>query len=198
MSSSRSDDPKAGAPRQGELPETLAQIYDAHFDFVWRNARRLGVPEASADDVTQDVFMIVQRRLANYDGRASMQAWIFGILMRVVSSHRRSYRRKSANNVPLDQSLNRELGETSDPTPIEQLERAESTQLLERALSKLDEEQRSLLILSEMEEWTLREIAALYDSNINTIYSRLRAAKRAFERAYSLVQSGHVTKETSR
>jgi RNA polymerase sigma-70 factor (ECF subfamily) len=198
VSLSTSGDPTSGASREGELPATLAEIYDTHFDFVWRNARRLGVPEASADDVTQDVFMIVQRRMASYDGRASMQAWIFGILMRVVSTHRRSIRRRSAHDVPLEQSLNRELGEAHEPSPIDQLERTERAQLIDRLLSELSEEQRSLLILCELEEWTLREIAELYGSNINTIYSRIRAAKRAFERAYSQAQAGRAAKERLR
>src|ERR1700761_4891616 len=87
------------------LQQSLAQIYDSYFDFVWRNARRLGVPEASADDVAQDVFVIVQRRIDNYDGRASMQAWIFGILLRVVNDHRRSFRRQGARHVPLESEI---------------------------------------------------------------------------------------------
>jgi RNA polymerase sigma-70 factor (ECF subfamily) len=84
------DDAKKVATSGGSLPESLAQVYETYFDFVWRNARRLGVPEASADDVAQDVFLIVQRRISDCDGRSSMQAWIFGILVRVVRDHRRS------------------------------------------------------------------------------------------------------------
>lgn len=192
------DAPVSGAVR--ELPETLAQIYDEHFDFVWRNARRLGVSEASADDVTQDVFMIVQRRMATYDGRASIQAWIFGILVRVVSTHRRSHRRKGARNVSLDEDLEVSGAVCASPheAPVAQLERAERTRVLARLLDELDEDKRALLILSELEEWTLREIAELYGSNINTIYSRLRAAKRAFERAYQQAHAGQSGKGGSR
>jgi RNA polymerase sigma-70 factor (ECF subfamily) len=170
--------------------EVIAKIYDAHFDFVWRNARRLGVPESSADDVTQDVFMIVQRRIQNYDGRASMQAWIFGILIRVVRNHRRSFGRKGAHNVPFEQDGACELGVAPGPTPIEQAERVEHALLLDKLLGELDEDKRTLLVLSEIEEWTLREIAEFYGSNTNTIHSRLRAAKRAFEQAYLRSQSG--------
>jgi RNA polymerase sigma-70 factor (ECF subfamily) len=171
------------------LPQTLAEIYDKYFDFVWRNARRLGVLEASADDVTQDVFMIVQRRMDDYDGRASMQGWIFGILLRVVRDHRRSFQRKGARHVPLEQDVNGDTGFAHTPSPIEQLERAQRVRLVEQLLSELDEDKRSLLIISELEEWTLREIAQFYGSNINTIYSRLRAAKRAFEQAYERSKS---------
>jgi RNA polymerase sigma-70 factor (ECF subfamily) len=178
------DRTKSETSRPRALPETVEQIYDAYFDFVWRNARRLGVPAASADDVAQDVFMIVQRRIADYDGRASMQAWIFGILVRVVSSHRRSYRRKGARNVPFDYELSCELTAAPELTPVEHAERAERTELLVRLLDELGEDKRTLLILSELEGWTLREIADLLGSNINTVHSRLRAAKRDFERAY--------------
>jgi RNA polymerase sigma-70 factor, ECF subfamily len=95
---------------QVHLPETVARVYDSHFDFVWRNARRLGVPNANADDVVQDVFIVVQRRIADFDGRTSMQAWIFGILLRVVSDHRRNHRRKGARNVSLEHDAARDIG----------------------------------------------------------------------------------------
>lgn len=184
------DDAEATATPEVSLPEALARIYDEHFDFVWRNARRLGVPESTADDVAQDVFVIVQRRLDSYDGRAPMQAWIFGILVRVVRDYRRSFRRKGARNVPLEQAPVRDFGAASGPSPIEQAERAENARLMDKALAELDEDKRTLLILSELEEWTLREIAEFYGSNTSTIHSRLRVAKRAFEQAYRRAQAG--------
>lgn len=177
------------APGQA-LPATLAQIYDTHFAFVWRNARRLGVPKANADDVAQDVFLIVQRRIGDYDGRASMQAWIFGILVRVVRDHRRSFRRKGARHVPLEPDALRDCSQPAEPTPSELAERSERVRLLDRLLGEIDEEKRTLLILSELEEWTLREIAELFGSNVNTIHSRLRAARRAFDQAYARLRAG--------
>lgn len=178
------DEVPGAASAQAALPDALAEIYDAHFDFVWRNARRLGVPEASADDVAQDVFMVVQRRIADYDGRASMQAWIFGILVRVVRDHRRSFRRKGARNVPLELEPAPDPAASPAPTPIDLAERAQRIRLVDKLLGEIGEDKRTLLILSEFEQWTLREIAELFGSNTNTIYSRLQAAKRAFEEAY--------------
>lgn len=184
-------DSKPGRTSESErsLPEPLAQIYDKHFDFVWRNARRLGVPEASAEDVAQDVFLIVQRRLADFDGRVPIQSWIFGILVRVVRDHRRSYRRKGARHVPLEQEVTRQAGVSPGPTPVEQAERAERVRLLDRLLGELDEHKRALLILWKLEGWTLREIAELYGSNVNTIHSRLTVAQREFEQAYTRSQA---------
>jgi RNA polymerase sigma-70 factor (ECF subfamily) len=184
------DDAKPVGTSDSSLPQSLAQVYETYFDFVWRNARRLGVPEASADDVAQDVFMIVQRRMADYDGRSSMQAWIFGIMVRVVRDHRRSFLRRGARHESLE--LHRAACAGTEPTPVEQLEREQRVRLVDHLLGELDEDKRTLLILSELEEWTLREIAEFYGSNINTIYSRLRAAKRDFERAY---QRSHSARE---
>ena len=138
----------------------------------------------------QDVFIVVQRRIADFDGRSSKQAWIFGILQRVVSDHRRNHRRKAARNVPLEHEAARGVGAASGPSPSELAERSERLRLLERLLGELDEQKRTLLILSELEEWTLREIAQFFGSNISTIYSRLRVAKRDFELAYARAQSG--------
>ena len=181
-----------GKSASRDLPtDTLAQIYEDHFDFVWRNARRLGVPEASADDVTQDVFLVVQRRLADFDGRASIRAWIFGILVRVVRDHRRSFRRKGARNVSLEHQSNSDAGTVAHgSSPNELVEHAERVRLFEKLLAELDEDKRTLLILSELEQWTLREIAELFGSNTNTIHSRVRAAKRAFEQANARWQAG--------
>jgi RNA polymerase sigma-70 factor (ECF subfamily) len=181
-----------GAPASRDaLSGALAQIYEAHFDFVWRNARRLGVPEASADDVTQDVFMVVQRRIADFDGRAPIQAWIFGILVRVVRDHRRSFRRKDGRHVSLERAFTSDAAAIAHGTsPNETVEQAERVRLFEQLLAELDEDKRTLLILSELEQWTLREIAELLGSNTNTIHSRVRAAKRAFEEAYARLRAG--------
>jgi RNA polymerase sigma-70 factor (ECF subfamily) len=175
------DDPTA-EPRTA----TLAQIYDEHFDFVWRNARRLGVPAASVDDVVQDVFVVVHRRLGDYDGRAKLRAWIFGILVRVVRDHRRSFRRKGARCASFEpESTHARVAIAHDPIPSELAERAERMRLMEMLLAQLDEDKRMLLVLSVLEQWTLREIGEFLGINIHTIHSRLQVAKRAFEQIYT-------------
>src|SRR5262245_16282732 len=76
-------------------PVAFDAVYDACFDFVWRNARRLGVPDAQLDDAVQEVFLVVHRRLADFEGRSSIKTWVFGILLKVAADHRRALRRKS-------------------------------------------------------------------------------------------------------
>ena len=62
---------------------TYEQVYETNFDFVWRNARRLGLSDGVVDDVVQDVFLVVHRRLAEFQARSSIRTWLFGILLKV-------------------------------------------------------------------------------------------------------------------
>jgi len=182
MRASSPDDARSDAATTQVATKSFEQIYDEYSDFVWRNARRLGVPSSGAEDVVQDVFIVVQRRLPDFDGRTAIQSWIFGILVRVVGHYRRSYQRKDSRCVSLEQDAryhNTSLAGARSPS--EQAENAERLRLLETLLGQLDEGKRTLLVLSELEGWTLREIAEYLGSNTNTVHSRLRAAKRAFE-----------------
>src|SRR3954463_12048644 len=93
--------PSLGAPDSlvpAVLPaptQSFEEIYDEYVDFVWRSARRLGVDEGAVDDVVQQVFMVIYRRLADFAGHPSVKAWIFAIVVRVVRDYRRTMRRKS-------------------------------------------------------------------------------------------------------
>jgi len=164
----------------------FAEIYDGHFDLVWRTARRLGVPEASADDVVQDVFLVLHRKLNEYDGQTPLRRWILGMTVRVVADHRRRYRRKDAPCIPApaDSDGNVLLASTQRPPSVD-VEIDEQMRLLEQLLSQLTEEKREVLVLSELEEMTVPEIAELLGANVNTIYARLRTARQEFERLYA-------------
>ncbi len=163
---------------------SLDAVYEEHFDFVWRTARRLGVPESAADDVVQDTFLVLHRRLAEYDGERPMRRWLVGILTRVVADHRRRYRRKDAACVPHPEESERALP-SSTPPPCADAEQAESVRLLDALLAELDEDKREVLVLAQLEEMTVPEIAELLAANVNTIYARLRTARREFDAAYA-------------
>ena len=90
----------ADAPPRAELDAPglatsldLAEVYRCHAGFVWRVVRRLGVPDAALEDVVHDVFLVVHRRLSEYDGRAALTTWLFGIARGVASNHRRGIAR---------------------------------------------------------------------------------------------------------
>jgi len=168
-------DEPAQAVAQPQLD--LAAVYEAQFDFVWRSARRLGVSTLHLDDVVQEVFLVVHRRLGEFEGRSTLKSWLFGITRRVVRDNRRSAQRKptaSLRREPLD-----EHGRAADRL----LELREQAQLLHELLAELDFDKREVFVLAELEQMSGPEIAAALQINLNTVYARVRAARQAFEAA---------------
>ena len=169
---------KSAEPREA-LPPTFAAVYEAHFAFVWRSVRRLGVDDSAVDDVVQEIFVIVHRRLADFEARSSIKTWLFGIVLRVVRDHRRTLRRKSppratdADNVAADAEHN----------PLERAAKAEAARVLHAILDELDDEKREVFVLAELEQMTAPEIADALGVPLNTVYSRLRSARQDFEAA---------------
>jgi RNA polymerase sigma-70 factor (ECF subfamily) len=156
----------------------VEDVYEAHFDFVWRTAARLGARESQLDDVVQEVFLVVQRRLASFEGRSELKTWLFGITRRVVyATGRRGGKRREV-----------ELGEAefADPNAASaetQLAAHEDTRLLYALLDELDEDKRAVFVLSELEEMSGPEIAAALDLHLSNVYARVRAARQAFDAA---------------
>jgi RNA polymerase sigma-70 factor, ECF subfamily len=162
--------------RQQARPLELDDVYREHFAFVWRSAKRLGVGEASLDDVVQEVFVIVHRRLAGFEGRSSIRTWLFGITLRVTRDHRRSAARKSPEGTVDPDTLH-----ASTLDPDQAFEKAEAVHLLYALLDELDEERREVFVMAELEGMTMPDIAATLGVNVNTAYARLRAARQTFE-----------------
>ncbi|AKV02779.1 RNA polymerase sigma factor RpoE [Labilithrix luteola] len=154
-------------------------MYKSEFAFVWRSAIRLGVKTSAIDDVVQEVFFIVHRRLAEFEFRSSIRTWVFAILRRVVADHRRTLRRKPAE--PTEAS---ELQAIRDPGAGASMARFEASDLVNTLLEALDDEKREVFVLAELEELTLAEIAQITGTNANTVASRLRVARRIFEEAH--------------
>jgi RNA polymerase sigma-70 factor (ECF subfamily) len=166
---------------------SFEEIYAEFFEMIWCAARRLGTPEANVDDVTQDVLLVLHRRLPDFvRERSFLRSWIYGIVVRVVRDHRRTFRRKDARCVPLasDAATDARLASPA-PAPSEVAERNEAFALVCALLDELDQDKRELLVLSELEEMTVPEIADVLGANAQTIYSRLRAARKTFDQAHA-------------
>jgi RNA polymerase sigma-70 factor (ECF subfamily) len=167
-------------------PLDFDALYEDHFGLVWRTARRLGVPTAAADDVVQDVFLVVHRRLGDYDGQTPPKRWLLGITTKVVADHRRTYWRKDSRVVPHE--VDRDGVETHvslRPAPNEEAEQSEALRLVSSLLDEIDADKREVLVLSQFEEMSAPEIAELLGLNVNTVSARLRAARQAFDAAYA-------------
>jgi RNA polymerase sigma-70 factor (ECF subfamily) len=162
------------APKPVSEPvNDFTELYEQHFDFIWRSVRMLGIAPDVADDVVQDVFLVAHRRLGDFEARAAPRTWLFAIAMRVVSAHRRSQRRRMrlfarAATVVRD----------AVRTPFDDHAGAELSESVLGALAALPEEQRLVFALTELEDMTAPEVAAALGMNLNTVYSRLRLARR--------------------
>ena len=156
----------------------LEAIYDEHLDFVWRSLHRLGVPPVALDDAAQEVFLVVHRKIADFEGRSSLRTWLFGIAMHVA---RDQARRARKHGPPLE--VPPELPDENALDPLEQAERREQRDLLYALLAELDEDKRVVFILAEIEGMSAVEIAEGLGVNPNTVASRVRIARQKFEAA---------------
>ena len=165
---------------------SFRQVYDDHFRFVWRSLRRLGVREADIADTVQEVFVVVHRKLAEFEGHSKMTTWLFAISMNVARDHRSSavVRREIATEGDV-------LSAHEDPRADvgAEAERHQKQALLEKILDEMPEEQRTVFVLFELEGMSGIEIAELVDIPVGTVHSRLRLAREDFRRAVSRVDA---------
>jgi RNA polymerase sigma-70 factor (ECF subfamily) len=157
-------------------------IYDEHVAFVWRSLRRLGVPESAVKDVVQDVFLVVHRRLGDFEPRAKVTTWLFRICLHAARDQRR---KAHVRREVLDDE---DLSSRADDSPMaeEALERRDDLALFERAIARLDMNQRAVFILFELEAMTGEQIAESLEIPLGTVHSRLRLARESFRRAASI------------
>jgi RNA polymerase sigma-70 factor (ECF subfamily) len=161
---------------------TFGEIYNEHFAFVWRSLRRLGVRDAALDDAAQEVFLVVYRRLPRFEWRSSLKTWLFGIVLRVARTFRRTAQRRSAGEASLpDAEESSPLW--TDPRPDEHAERAEEVRAFYALLDELGEEKREVFVLAELEQMTAPEISEAIGISVTNVYARLRNARQEFEQA---------------
>jgi RNA polymerase sigma-70 factor (ECF subfamily) len=163
-------------PHASSSSVSFQSVYDEFFAFVYRNARRLGVPQSAADDVTQDVFLVIHRRLGEYDGRASLRSWVYGVLVNTVRGYRRTARRKHHALVGRE-NLDDFGAAATEANPERRAQGRQEMEMFLSLLGELNDEQRELIVLADLEQLNVSEIAACTGTNVNTLQSRLRVAR---------------------
>ncbi len=138
---------------------------------------------AHAEDVVHDVFLVVHRRLDDYSPSASIRGWLYGITKRVVMHHQRHARRLAKREQRAPEPTPR-LG------PEEDVARRQAARAAEACLAQLDSTKRVVLVLSDIEGMTAPEVANALGIKLNTVYSRLRLARRQFERQLARYRDG--------
>lgn len=154
-------------------PIAFEDVFRAHLDYVWRVARGL-VGDAAADDVAQETFMIVRRRLSAFEG-PSMRGWLY-VITRNVARNRQRSRRRYRNALSLVSAPE------SPPDLDEAIEQREAAALLDHFVARLSPKKREAFVLHYLEGLPAKEISEALNVPIQTVYSRARAAREAFDR----------------
>jgi len=155
-----------------------AEVHREHAEFVWASLQRLGAPDSELADLHQEVFVIVHRRRASFDGSSALRTWLFGICLRVVRNERRRAWWRRVRLVPAPKP---EPSESEDPE-ASLLER-DARRTLGRLLDTLDLEKRAVFVMFEIEGSSCPEIATELGLPLGTVHSRLRAARSQFAKA---------------
>jgi RNA polymerase sigma-70 factor (ECF subfamily) len=160
--------------RPAPAPLTLEDVYRDHFDFVYRQAARLGGPSIDAEDAAQEVFMVVARKLDTFDSSSLITTWLYGITLNVIRSLRRRARIRRLF----------ELGAADkSEVPVRSIDRAEvvdAHRIAYQILDKLAPKKREAFILAEFEGLSCEEIAQLVGTRTETVWSRLHYARKEF------------------
>lgn len=165
--------------------ERFRRIVGAHFDFIWRSLRGLGVPLASVDDAAQNVFLVAAQKIDQIT-EGSERSFLFATARGIAANARRSQGRSRETSD--DDAIMARADDAPDPEQLTASKRAR--EILDRILDGLPEEARTVFVLYELEGLTMAEIAKLLELPSGTVASRLRRAREDFQSAAREYQSG--------
>jgi RNA polymerase sigma-70 factor (ECF subfamily) len=172
--------------RDTSMNPSFEAVYRAHAKTVARWAMRLLGPGGDFDDVVQDVFLVVRRRLPQFRGDAEIATWLYEITVRVAQESRRRARWWSwatgRGQSPSRGQMRVEFMPPPEmpPDPQALLEARERTRVLYRLLDELGEAYRTTFILFELEGLSGERIAEITGTRLSTVWVRLTRARRRF------------------
>jgi len=158
-------------------PVTATDMFREHGRYAFRLLRRLGVHEADVDDVLQEVFVVVHRKLAEFDANRSRRAWLYGICINLAASYRRT--RRNRRELAVEQET--EPVDHQAATPLEIVEARDARAFLDVMLAELPDPKREVFVLHIIEDLPMHEVAEALGCPLHTAYTRFYAAKKLFE-----------------
>jgi RNA polymerase sigma-70 factor (ECF subfamily) len=171
----------ATTAQTGATPERAAfsfeTVYRTWFSDVARWVRARGANDADVEDLTQEVFIIVRRKLAQFDGR-NLPGFLYRITERTVRDHRRSTWIRSLFRSP---SPLPEIASTG-VDGVQEIQQKERRRALDTLLAKMTEKRRTTFVLFEIEGYSGEEIAQIQSLPLDTVWTRLHHARKDFMR----------------
>jgi RNA polymerase sigma-70 factor (ECF subfamily) len=156
--------------------------FQSEFDYLCRTLRRLGARPEDLEDHAHDIFLVLSRKWSDYDPTRPLRPYLFGIAFRVVASRRRREQRE------VTELLEGEPGH--ERRPDDALEAADARALVLNALARVPLARRAVLVMHDIDEMPMREVASALSLPLFTGYSRLRKARREFEAAVRALSKG--------
>jgi RNA polymerase sigma-70 factor (ECF subfamily) len=162
------------------MDEACLEAFQRELDYVWRTLRRLGVPPAEVEDMTQEVFLALRRSWSEYDSSRPLRPYLFGIAFRLTSAQRRKRDREVALGVIdiLDAA----------PGPEDVLDRKRARALVLSALEAIPLRRRAVLVMHDLDDVPMADVASVLSIPLFTAYSRLRKARKELESAIRRLQ----------
>ena len=161
----------ADVPARASLADCV-RVFEGEFDYVLRTLQRLGASRADAEDLTQEVFLVMWRRRADWNPLAPLRPWLAAIAYRVALAHRR----RSLREVPAGLLDAEDQGRAAE----DHLVSASARKLVLETLSALPPKQRAVLVMHELDGQTMKDVARSLKLPLFTAYSRLRVARQRF------------------
>lgn len=152
---------------------SFRELFETHVRHVFRLLLHLGVPERHAEDACQEVFVVAHRRLSECTDSRHLRSWLYAIAWRTAAGHRR--RAQNRREIPTE-AVGEKLPDESEPAQL--VDERRRLEKLDRALDTLPEDQRTVFVLYEIEQFVMREVAETVGCSVNTAFSRLYAARR--------------------
>ena len=176
--------PAAIATFAASVPCSFEEAYRDYVQVAARWARQLGGTTVDVEDVVQEVFLVVSRRLASFRGEARFSSWLFEITRRVVANHRRRQRWRFWRSSSREDLAN---APSHLRDPLDELERRQTTAVFYQTLDKLPDKYRTVLVLFEVEGLSTLEIADLCHLKLSTVRVQLHRARDLFLTRYEQI-----------
>jgi RNA polymerase sigma-70 factor (ECF subfamily) len=166
------------------------ELYERHFTFVLRSARRLGTPPAEAEDVTQEVFAVAFRKLGRFES-GKLSTWLYRICANVVSDQHRRRRVRQAFAHLFSRT------DADERTPEGELEQSQAQAQVGKILASMSPKKREVFVLFEIEGLSGDAIAERVGCPVETVWTRLHHARKEFARIGNQQQLLELARATS-
>jgi RNA polymerase sigma factor (sigma-70 family) len=159
---------------------SCVRAFAEEFDYLHRTVRRFGVQGSDAEDLVQDVFVVMWRRWGDYQQDRPLRPWMVGIAAHLAGRHKQR-RLREVFAVP----------EAADEGPLaeERLATAAARALVMKALAALPAKHRGPLVMHELEGVSVTELSRRLGVPLPTVYTRIRRARLAFAAELSALGS---------